>query len=137
MIMTKKFCIASSMDGMNELRLQMEYIASAWSLSKRQLFEIDLVLEELCMNFIEHTESVESDNIEIELALENSTVYITILDKGPEFDPTKVAAPDVCLPQHQRKAGGLGLYLVKHYIDKISYKRFHDTNILSIVKKTE
>lgn len=133
--MTENFQIINSMDGMNDLRLQLERIASNWSLSKRQLFEINLVLEELCMNYIEHTEDDESSCIGMELVLKNSTVFIKITDSGPEFDPTKVAAPDVSLPQHQRKAGGLGLYLVKHYIDKVSYERTNDTNVLLIEKK--
>ncbi len=133
--MTENFQITNSMNGLNDLRLKLERIASAWSLSQTQLFEINLVLEEICMNYIEHTENAENSCIGVELVLENSTVFITITDTGPEFDPTKVADPDVCLPAHKRKAGGLGLYLVRHYIDKISYKRTNDTNVLFIEKK--
>ena len=132
--MTENFQITNSMDGLNDLRLQLERIAFSWGLSKRQLFEINLVLEEICMNYIEHTENAESSCIEVKLVLEDSTVFITITDTGSEFDPTKVADPDVCLPGHKREAGGLGLYLVKHYINKISYKRRNGTNVLFIEK---
>jgi len=133
--MTENFQITSTMDGLNDLRLQLERIASAWSLSRRQLFEINLVMEEICMNYIEHTENAERSCIGVGLVLENSTLFITITDAGPEFDPTKVAAPDVCLPAQKREPGGLGLYLVRHYINKISYKRINGTNVLFMEKK--
>lgn len=133
--MDECFQIINSIRSLDDLRVRLRRIAKAWSLSKRQLFEINLIIEEICMNYIEHSECVANSSIGVHLSLGESVVSITITDKGPGFDPTKVSDSDVCLPMEQRKAGGLGLCLVKHFTDKISYVRVNDTNTLCIEKK--
>ncbi len=126
------FQIASSLKGMEDLVLQLERIAAAWKLSKGQFFEINLILEEICMNYIEHTEAGSEDLIGIELSLDKSSFSITITDSGPEFDLTQVADPDIYSPAEQRKPGGLGLYLVKHLAKNIHYTRKDNRNVLCI-----
>jgi len=133
--MDEYFKITSSLNGLNDLRGHLERIASAWSLSKKQLFEINLIIEEICVNYMEHADNSAINGIGVKLSLEKALLSITITDQGPEFDPTKVAEPDVHLPLDERKAGGLGLYLVRHYTDHISYTRTNNTNTLIIEKK--
>jgi len=133
--MTKEFQIIGSLKGLDDLRVHLEKTALAWSLSQNQLVEINLILEEICSNYIEHGESNALNSIKIQLILENSLLSIRITDEGPEFDPTTVSDPDVHLPIDKRKAGGLGLYFVKHYTDSISYRRINNTNNLFIEKK--
>ena len=135
MKLVEEFQIINSVKGLNELRVNVERIAFSWSLSKKQLFEIHLIIEEVCANYIEHVESNVLSFIGVELCLEKSKILITITDNGPEFDPTKMTDPNVHLPIDERTAGGLGLYLVRHYSDSISYRRTNNTNILIIEKK--
>ena len=135
--MIEEFQIVNSFKGLNELRLNLERIALSWNFSKKQLFETNLIIEEICANYIEHLESNAISYIGVRLCLEKSKLLITITDKGPKFDPTKMADPDVHLPIDERKAGGLGLYLVRHYTDSISYARINNTNKLVIEKKLE
>ena len=128
----EEFQIQNSSKGLGELRVNLERIASSWSLSKKQLFEINLLIEEIYANYTEHVENNRVHPVEIKLCREKDKLIIIITDHGPEFDPTKTADPDVHLPIEQRKAGGLGLYLVKHYADSISYSRTDNTNTLHI-----
>lgn len=130
--MNDSFQIASSLRGLQDLVRQLERIAAAWKLSKGQFFEINLIIEEICMNYIEHTEAGPEDLITIELALNKGSFSITITDSGPEFDLTQVADPDVHSPVEQRKPGGLGLYLVKHLAKNIHYSRQDGRNVLCI-----
>ncbi len=131
----EEFQIQNFSKGLDELRVNLGRIASSWSLSKKQLFEINLIVEEIYANYTEHVENNTIHPVEIKLCREKDKLVITITDQGPEFDPTKIPDPDVHLPIDQRKAGGLGLYLVKHYADTISYTRTDNTNILHIEKK--
>ncbi len=131
----EEFQILNGGQGLDQLRLHLERIASSWSLSKKQLFEINLIIEEIYTNYTEHVEDNRIHPVEIRLCREKDTLVITITDHGPEFDPTEPTDPDVTLPIDQRKPGGLGLYLVRHYADSISYTRTENTNRLQIVKK--
>lgn len=126
------FQIASSLTGMEDLVCQLERIAVAWKLTTGQLFEINLIIEEIGMNYIEHTQAGPDNLIGIELSLDKEMFSITITDSGPEFDLTKVADPDVHSPIEQRKPGGLGLYLVKNLAQNINYSRQDDRNVLCI-----
>jgi serine/threonine-protein kinase RsbW len=135
--MVKEFQIINSIEGLNALKIHLERIAHSWNLSKQQLFEINFIIEEICANFIEHVEDSAESPIGVKLHLEKAKIFITVTDKGPEFDPTKITDPDVHLPIDKRKAGGLGLYLVRHYADSISYVRNHNINTLYIEKKLQ
>ena len=135
MEIVEEFQIQNSSKGLDELRVNLERIASSWSLSKKQLFEINLIIEEIYANYTEHVENNTMHPVEIKLCREKDKLIIAITDHGPEFDPTKTPDPDVHLPIDKRKAGGLGLYLVKYYADSISYSRTDKTNILHIKKK--
>lgn len=134
--MIDHFTITSSLQGLKDLKGHLERIAFAWSLSKKQLFEINLILEEICMNSISHVkENNITNEIGVTLSLEKLLLTITVTDQNPEFDPTRVSDPDVWLPLHKRKAGGLGLYLVRQYTDHISYTRAGNTNTLIMTKE--
>jgi serine/threonine-protein kinase RsbW len=131
----EEFQILNSGKGLDQLRLHLEKIASSWNLSGKQLVEINLIIEEIYSNYTKHVEDNRMQPVEIRLNQEKDTLVITISDHGPEFDPTETTDPDVTLPIDQRKPGGLGLYLVRHYADSISYTRTENTNRLQIVKK--
>ena len=129
------FQIQNSGKGLDELRVHLEEIASSWSLSKKQLFEINLIIEEIYTNYTEHAENNRLYPVKVKLCREKDKLGITITDQGPEFDPTGTTDPDVTLPIDQRETGGLGLYLVRHYTDTITYTRTDNTNTLHIEKK--
>ena len=135
MKMLEKFQISNSLAGLETLRVNLARIAIAWGISEKQLFEINFLIEEICANSIEHTGPDAIDFIGVRLSLEKANLVITITDHGPQFDPTETIDPDVNLPVGDREAGGLGLYLVKHFADTISYLRTDNTNTVTIEKK--
>ena len=54
---------------------------------------------------------------------------------GVEFNPLNRELPDICLPLHKRKPGGLGLLIVKKFTDNVTYTYSGGKNILKISKK--
>jgi anti-sigma regulatory factor (Ser/Thr protein kinase) len=135
--MIEEFQVINSKEGLGDLRVSLERIALSWNFTKKQLFEINLILEELCANFIEHVGGEEVSFLEIKLSLDGANLSITFQDSGPPFNPTSIPAPDVKLPIEQRNAGGVGLHLVKKYTDLISYSRESKKNIIYMEKKLE
>ncbi len=135
--MIAEFQVINSKKGLHDLRVFLERIALSWKLTPRQLFEINLILEELCTNYIEHAGGDEKSSLEINLSSDSSNLAITVKDNGPPFNPTKVAVPDFNLPIDQRSAGGIGLHLVRQYTDEILYSRKNGKNITRMKKKLE
>jgi anti-sigma regulatory factor (Ser/Thr protein kinase) len=135
--MSMEFQIAGSLEGLEELQKRLEQLARSWGLSNKALFELNLVLEELCSNYIEHSGETSKGKVNIKLCRTSSEFVITISDSGPPFDPTITPSPDVKLPLAERQCGGLGLHFVRHFTDGIMYSREKSQNIVTIIKKIE
>ena len=58
-----------------------------------------------------------------------------IIDSGVPFNPLEKADPDVTLSAENREIGGLGIFIAKKTMDKVSYAYENGKNILTMVKK--
>ena len=59
---------------------------------------------------------------------------ISFIDCGKEFDPTKLANPNILASVDNRKVGGLGVYITKQKMDVMEYKYENGKNCLTITK---
>ena len=59
---------------------------------------------------------------------------IVFKDHGIPYNPLEKADPDVTLPAHKRKIGGLGIFMVKKVMDELSYEYKDGQNIMTIRK---
>lgn len=99
------------------------------------LYEINLALDEIITNIISYgfKDSLEHF-ISIEGTLQNNSLEIKIEDDGFPFDPLSAPEPDLDSTIDERQIGGLGIHLVKTLMQKISYKREKEKNILILIK---
>ncbi len=114
---------------------QLQTLERKWSLSRKTLAEINLVLDELITNAIKHGDSTQKHPIDITLTRTGLKLTIQIIDTGMPFDPTLCKLPDTTLPLEQRTCGGLGILLVSQFCDYWNYSRLEDKNILTLQKK--
>lgn len=95
-----------------------------------------VVLDELLANIISYglaTDGGGEAAIEVVLGAESLTV--TLSDNAAAFDPFARAAPDTTLSVEERPIGGLGIHLVRHMVDEVSYQRSGDRNVTVLVKR--
>jgi anti-sigma regulatory factor (Ser/Thr protein kinase) len=116
-----------------------EFIRQAteeFNLSLSVDMNLKLAIEEAVVNVILYAYPGETDkDIFISFDADREGLTICITDYGIAFDPTAMKAPDITLPLEQRPVGGLGAYLVKQLMTKVSYTRSGDKNILTLIKK--
>lgn len=129
--MKLKLKIEATADQMTLLCATLENLQKSLKCTDRQMFEIVLVLEELVANVIRHGGG---RTVEIELDKEGRDLQMIMCDDGAPFDPTSVAPPDTTAPLQERCAGGLGIHLVKRYVDSFTYRRENDKNIVTVTK---
>lgn len=134
LIMKEKFEIINSLKGIEYLRVSLERIAQSWSLSSKLLFELNLILEELCTNYIEHAAAESNSLLDVEMVLDGKIIEVTVKDSGKPFNPTEMSDPDINASIDKREPGGLGLYLVKRYSDSFDYSRVDGENVVTIKK---
>ena len=100
------------------------------------VFRVNLVLEELILNIINHGHDEGLHEIELTLTSEADAVTIEISDDGRPFDPvTDVPTPDVSAPLEERPIGGLGIHLVRTMMDELDYRRESGRNHLTLVSR--
>ena len=94
--------------------------------------DLKLVSEELLANIIKHGYDQHSDEkINIELAVDGSSVRLTFTDSAREFNPLERNSPEIL---NDLSAGGMGIMLVKSLTDEQSYIRDNNHNVFTVTK---
>lgn len=98
--------------------------------------KLDLASEEIFVNISHYAYEGESGQAQIvcEKPTPNS-IKVSFVDWGKEFNPLEQPDPDFTQSAEERRLGGFGIYLTKQFMDKVSYRREDDKNILTIEKQ--
>lgn len=97
--------------------------------------QIDIALEEVFVNIANYAYSPDTGDVLIQCGVENGEVRIAFIDSGRPFDPLKKPDPDITLSAQDRQIGGLGIYMVKKYMDRVIYEYSENKNKLVVTKK--
>jgi serine/threonine-protein kinase RsbW len=129
-------CIKNNVDELARLNSWLQHTAAILDIPDDILFKLDLILTEVVSNIIFYArpESRQSD-ISISLGKPGDYIETIIEDAGVPFNPLQT--PDVPQPDSLADAniGGLGIHLIRHYIDQGDYQRTADRNILTLQLK--
>ena len=105
-------------------------------LSDKDLFALQIVVEELVTNVIDYGGVPAGEHaVRVDLSMDNGELLIRIADRGKEYNPLLREDPDVTLPAEQRPIGGLGVHFCKKLTDAQSYERRDGCNVLTLRKK--
>lgn len=105
-------------------------------LDNKIVFDLNLVLDELVTNIIHYAyDDNDKHLINISLEKKENEIEIKIIDDGKKFNPLQKEEADINLSLEEREIGGLGIHIVRHKTDNISYERKNNHNILSLFKK--
>ena len=130
--------VESSPDALDRIANALETLSDQEDWPPDLLFTVNLVLEELGLNIINHAYHKESGVFEIVITSEDKALTIEVIDDGPPFNVlTEAPVPDVDAPIDDRPIGGLGVHLVKTMMDELDYRREQDQNHLTMVKRRD
>ena len=105
------------------------------SLSGEVTHDIHLVLEEIFSNIVFYSfHDQDEHQIAISLSIRNNILVLEIEDDGISFNPLESKMPDLDIPIEERKTGGMGIHIVRVFMDEIEYFRKQNKNIL-VMKK--
>ena len=89
--------------------------------SQPEIDDLVLAIDEAVTNVIVHGYHDRPGLIELEVMVESDMMTLILRDQAPLFDPTCVPPPDLSLPLEQRPIGGMGIHLMRHSVDRITY----------------
>ena len=100
--------------------------------------QINLALEEAVVNVMEYAypEGMQG-SVTIDATVGSGQLNFKLYDNGTPFDPTTQPEVDTTLTAEQRVEGGLGIHLMRRFMDSIDYEHADGHNILTLKKNVE
>lgn len=136
--MQKVLRIKNDIHELNALTRFLEEVGDELGLSPGLVMNLNLVLEEAVSNIIFYGYPKElsiADAVELTFGCESNVLTICLKDHGVAFDPTQKADPDLTLSAEERPIGGLGIFLIKQFMDEVEYRREEGFNLFIMKKK--
>ena len=128
--------LKSSLSELESLRDSLAQFGETHRLTRKNIFDINLVLDELFTNVVSYGCS---DNAEcvlrVAISKDHKTLTLQVEDCGIPFNPMDAEAPDLEKGIEERAIGGMGIHIVKSLMDDIQYQRKKDMNILTLTKR--
>lgn len=134
------------------IRKVIAEIAGKVGFPEEEVAKIEMAVDEACTNVIEHSYGAEDEAeagyewrredevdrpVELRVKINREKISITLADRGRGFDPSQVE-PDLEKYLASVSMGGLGIYVLKTFMDEVRYS--HEPavgNVLKMVKYFE
>ena len=138
--MEHKYKIPSSKNNLRLIRNFIQESIDEYEISEKKIHEIILSVDEVCANIISHStknyENSDLFSIDIKIKYDDSR-KLQIEIKNPfndDFNPKKHVSTPVKELVKQQKKGGLGLKLVKEYMDEFKLIKENNSTIYLLIK---
>lgn len=126
----------NKIEELERLADDIQSFGEKYDLDVHTLYNLNLCIDEIFTNIIYHgfDDNIEHE-IEVIVDCQDQEIVATVTDSGKAFNPlTEAATPDITTPLEERQEGGLGIYFLKQLMDKVSYERKENKNILTMRK---
>ena len=101
--------------------------------NQSKTFDMEISLEELIVNSFTHGQS--DGEVKILAVIENGELMVQVQDGAPPFNLLREAPQPPQGNLVSRKAGGLGIHLVKNLNDRVEYSGSQQGNKITLFKK--
>lgn len=115
--------------------LEQQLEDGSWS--AKATYEILVSAEEIFTNITSYAYENEDGAVEVifENFEEEHEIRISFKDQGIPYNPLERPDPSFDIPFEERRIGGLGIYMVKKFMDYVEYRHEDGSNIFMIGKK--
>ena len=129
-----------------QLATFIDGVCEALEFDAGQTMEMNLAVEEAVVNVMNYAYPEGTvGEVQIDAEANEERLKFTITDYGAPFDPTTYAKADTTLSAEDRPIGGLGIFMIRQYMDSINYERMKgDTsaskggkNVLTLRKRLQ
>ncbi len=121
----------ASGDDPGRLAAAVEAFAEDADLPMKSAFTLDLVLEEIVTNILNHGAGPGGATVDIAIEREGDALKGTVRDNAAPFDPLARAPVDVTASVEERDIGGLGIHLVREMTQSLGYIYADGHNVLT------
>ena len=132
----KEITIKAVKENLNDALAFIDDYLDEAGCSMKNKMQTDLAFEEIFVNVALYAYAPDTGDVTVRIELddEKTRFFITFIDSGIPYDPLAKEDPDITLSSDERPIGGLGIFLIKKYMDDVRYKYEDGCNKLTIVK---
>lgn len=128
--------VQASTENLGEVRDFIARQAASFGFNPEEVEDIRLAVDEAMTNVIKHAYQHDSSKqITIHQGFDGGEFWVSITDSGRSFDFETYREPDIEERIRLRKKGGVGVYLIRHLMDNVEYKKVNSRNEIKMTKK--
>lgn len=127
--------IPSSTRHLEEVREFVVTHAQEAQLSEDVVEQFKIAVDEACTNIIEHAYKGQDQHmVDIAIIVHADRFTVRIRDEGEPFDQSSYRAPNLLEIAKKRRAGGLGVHIIRSLMDQVEYRTRGGTNEICMTK---
>ena len=134
-ITEKNLTVKASNESLPEVIAFLDEFLESVDCPVGDIMKLELVTEEIFVNIANYAYDESEGNAEITAGFDGSSVSLTFIDSGRQYNPLEKDDPDITLSAEDRQIGGLGIFLVKKNTDEAEYEYKDGKNIFTVKKK--
>ena len=93
---------------------------------------VEVCAEEIFVNIAHYAYGENSGRAYITSEIEKNRISLCFRDQGIPYNPLEKEDPDTTLSAEERQIGGLGIFMVKNIMDRMSYEYKDSFNCLTM-----
>jgi len=137
-ITTYQITVAASTKNLAKVREFISEHATSEGFSPQTVADLCLAVDEAYTNIIKHAYKFDaSKSVKIDLEFDDQKLSVRLRDKGESFNEDKYVMPDISEQIKNKRRGGMGIYLMKKLMDKVTYDTSGSENEIIMLKKRE
>ena len=123
--------VSPSLDSIGRVSAFFEEELTAHQAPGKVVAQVNIAVDEIFSNIARYSGATAAT---VGCEVSDGRVTLRFVDNGRPYDPTQQADPDTTLDAEERDIGGLGIFMVKKSMDRVSYEYADGFNILTLEK---
>jgi serine/threonine-protein kinase RsbW len=121
---------------LERLKTFIDTFCEVESVQMETCFQLQIALEELVLNIINYGQcEPKKGAIRFSIKRQGDEIIAALSDPGVSFNPLEAPPPDLAADVRDRQVGGLGIHLVRNFMQSICYERCEGRNCLYFTKR--
>ncbi len=131
---TSSIILEASLENLEMISNFLHKWAKKASLSTHSENELLLAVEEVYVNIVKYAYPESLGKVTIHCCMDEDNLILQIKDEGISFNPLELPEPHLISCLEERKVGGLGVFLMRRFVDNVKYEKQGKYNVLTLVK---
>ena len=130
--------IPAELDRVADVRQLVRDVAGICNAPQPCMDDLVQAVDEATTNVIVHGYRGAPGWVDVAAERVGDRIVVTVTDEAPSFDPTTVPDPDLSVPPHHRRPGGMGVHLIREATDRLEHEpRPGGGNILTLDRRLD